>query len=88
MPRRFPELDALIRQVETKTLAQPDRLAAMIAIVHLVIDSDIDPYLLIGSLLDAIGTTVAKRVPAERRGEISVETVRLLRDVLKAHGAI
>jgi hypothetical protein len=49
--RRFPEVDALIRRVETKAAGEPDRLTAMIAVITMVIASDTDPYLLIGSLL-------------------------------------
>jgi hypothetical protein len=88
--RRFPELDALIHRVEAKAKvsAEPDRLAAMIAILNLIIASETDPFLLVGSLLEAIAKTVAERVPAHKRGEASVEAVRLLRDLLKAHGMI
>jgi hypothetical protein len=88
--RRFPELDALIHRVEAKARvpAEPDRLTAMIAILNLIIASKTDPYLLIGSLLEAIAKTLAERIPAHKRGEASVEAVRLLRDLLKAHGTI
>jgi hypothetical protein len=60
----------------------------MIAMVKLVIASDTDPYLLIGSLLEAIDTTLTERIPAEKRGEVAVMVLRLLRDLLKANGTI
>jgi hypothetical protein len=76
-------VDALIRRVEDKAVEVPDQLLAAIAIVHLL-NREADPYLLIGALVDAIATTVAERIPAERHGEVSVATARLLQDLLEA----
>jgi hypothetical protein len=67
---------------------QVDPLLVVSLPLKLTIDSDVDPYLLIGELIEAIAVAAAKRIPAEKQGEVSVEAVRLLRDRLRAHGVI
>lgn len=63
--------------------------AAVIFLIKLVImETDADPYLLTGSLVESIVTTLVKCVPAEKRSEVAVETMRLLRDRLAARGMI
>jgi hypothetical protein len=47
-----------------------------------------DPYLLNGALIEGIAATIMQRIPAEKRGEASLEAMRLLRDQLRSHGAI
>jgi hypothetical protein len=84
----FPDLDALIRQIEAQATEFPDPLAILIAMLKLVIASDTDPYLLAGALVEGIAATISARIPRERQGEVVVETVRLLRDRLETRGAI
>ncbi|MEJ0015738.1 MAG: hypothetical protein WDN25_04080 [Acetobacteraceae bacterium] len=88
MAERFPELEALVREVERAAAEQGDPVAALIKMVKLVIRSNADPYLLSGALIEGIATTIAQQVPPEKRGEVAVEAVRLLRDRLAALGAI
>ena len=84
----FPALDALIRDVETITADQTDPLAVLILLLHMLIRSEVDPYLLNGALIEGIAATIIQRIPTEKRGEASLEAMRLLRDQLRSHGAI
>jgi hypothetical protein len=84
----FPDLAALIRDVEAKAAEQPDPLAVLIALLKMVIVSDADPYLLAGALVEGIAATIAAKIPPERQGHVSVETMRLLRDRFKVAGSI
>ena len=79
---RFPALDALIRDVETIAADQTDPLAVLILLMQMLIRSEVDPYLLNGALIEGIAATIMQRIPAEKRGEASLEAMRLLRDQL------
>jgi hypothetical protein len=89
MPEQsFPDLDALIRQIEARAIEFPDPLAILLAMLKMVIASDADPYLLAGALVEGIAATISARIPPERQGEVAVEIVRLLGDRLETRGAI
>lgn len=88
MPERIAVLDALIREVEAKAAERPDTVAILVAVMKLVIASEADPYLLSGALIEGIAATILQRIPEERRGEVAVEAVRLLRDRFRSHGII
>jgi hypothetical protein len=85
---RSPALDALIREVEARAAEKPDTVAIMVGVLKLVIASDADPYLLSGALVEGIASTILQRIPDEKRGEVGVEAVRLLRDRLHAYGIV
>ena len=55
--------------------------------MRIVIRSDADPYLLNGALIEGIAT-IMQRIPAEKREEVAVQAVRLLRCRLREKGAI
>jgi hypothetical protein len=88
MPDRNPALDALIREVETQAAGKPDPVAILVGILKLVVASEADPYLLSGALVEGIASTLMQRIPDEKRSEVGVETVRLLRDRLHAYGIV
>ena len=88
MERHFPRVDTLIREAEAVAANQADPIAALVLQLHTVIQSDADPYLLAGTLVEAIAATITTRMPAEIQGETSVAMVRLLCDRLRAYGAI
>jgi hypothetical protein len=85
---RFPVLDALIRQIEHEAAGQPDPLAVLVVMLKLIIASETDPYLLTGTLIEGIAASIAKGIPPEKQGEVSVEAMRLLRDRLRVHDLI
>ena len=88
MATRFPALDALIRDVETVAVDRADPLAVFMMLIQMLIRSEVDPHLLTGALIDGITATIMQRIPTEKRGEASLEAMRLLRDQLRSHGAI
>lgn len=88
MATRFPALDALIRDVETVAADQTDPLVVLMMLIQMLIRSEVDPHLLNGALIDGIAATIMQRIPTEKRGEASLEAMRLLRDQLRSHGAI
>ena len=81
-------MQALVRETEAAAANHADPIAVLVTVLRAVIQSDADPYLLSGVLLEGVATTIATRLPPERQGEMSVATVRLLRDRLHGLGAI
>ena len=88
MPDRNPTLDALIREVEAQAGEKPDPVAILVGVLKLVIASEADPYLLSGALIEGIASTITQCIPDEKRGEVGLEAVRLLRDRLHAYGIV
>ncbi len=87
MTKRFATLDAMIREIITQTQARPDHVEVLVSITQLVNASGADPRVVVGSLVEAIVTTVTERVPPKQRAEIGSKTVRLLQDYLMERGA-
>jgi PAS domain S-box-containing protein len=67
---------------------QSNPLTMLMRHLRSAIASDTDPYLLAGALVEGVATTIAKKIPHERHGDVSVELVRLLRDRMRGHGLI
>jgi hypothetical protein len=84
----FPDLDALIRQIEATASDSADPLAILVALMKLTIASEADPYMLAGALIEGITATIMDRIPPEKRLDVAIETVRLLRDRLATRGII
>ena len=83
-----PALGALIREVEAQAAEKPDPVAILVGMLKLVIASEADPYLLSGALVEGIASTIVRRIPDEKHGEVGVEAVRMLRDRLHAYGIV
>ena len=60
-----------------------DMLARMIALAG---DDGVDPYLMLGVLIEGAARTLARHVPADRQAEATEELKLLLIQRLKAHG--
>jgi hypothetical protein len=82
----FPTVDDLIRRAERAAAATPDQVRLVAELAKLACDAGADPYLLIGALVEAAVSTVAKHVPRERQGETTEQLGRLLVARLRAHG--
>lgn len=76
----------MIRQVEAKASGELDPLAVVAMLLKLTVRSEADPYLLIGQLVEGITETVLRRIPADKQGEVAVDTIRLFCDRLRARG--
>ena len=88
MAGNIQAVNSLIHAAETAAADHLDPLLVVNLLLKLTIDSEADPYLLIGELIEAISVAVARRIPAEKQGDVAVEAVRLLRDRLRAHRLI
>ncbi len=60
----------------------------LIGCLHEAIASDADPYHLAGALIEGVAVTIAQRISPELHGDVTVATVRLLRDRMIGHGLI
>jgi PAS domain-containing protein len=83
-------LQAHVRRERALLAAQEQSqpLTVLISSLREVIASNADAYLLAGALVEGIATIIAQKIAPEMHGEVSVETVRLLRDRLHSHGLI
>ncbi|HUB48568.1 MAG TPA: hypothetical protein VMB73_26630 [Acetobacteraceae bacterium] len=61
-------------------------LQSLSAAIRSALDQDIDPYAVIGVLIEGAAVAVADSLPRKERAEAGVALVRLLQERLKAHG--
>ncbi len=88
MPTCSPAVEEVIRGAEAAAATQPNTLTVLVDTLNAVIPSAADPYLVSAALIEGLARTVVQKIPLVKQGEMSVEVVRLLRDRLRAHGAI
>jgi hypothetical protein len=80
----FAAIDDLIRQAERAAAATPDQVRLVAELVTLIGDRGVDPYLLIGALVEGAVQTLAKHIPPERQGAATERLRRLLVELLRA----
>jgi hypothetical protein len=80
----FPVVDDLIHQAERAAASKPDQVQLVAEVIRLTGDGGVDPYLLIGILIEGVVHTLANHIPAERQTEVAAATVRLLLNRLNA----
>ena len=85
--KRFQAVEDLIRRVETRAAKEPDAPALVVALVKFVTQSEVDPYLLSGVLIEGIVSVIDSRIPEDRKREVAVQAIRLLHERLQAGGA-
>jgi hypothetical protein len=88
MEQRFSAIAAMVSEIEQAAANQPDPLAVFLALLKIVLASEVDPYLLTGSMVEGIAVAIAKNIPPERQGDVAVGAVALPRDRLRSYGAI
>jgi hypothetical protein len=81
-------LEALIHNINQVSAMQPRPLDVTAAMIRRTIATGSDPYLLVGSLTEGISTAIIAQIPPERRTEVAIEALRLLRDRLRAYKLI
>ena len=84
--RSFSAIDDLIRRAEQAAAARPNQIRLVAELIKLIGDRDVDPYLLIGVLLEGAVDTLAKHIPPERQAETTERLGRLLVERLRARG--
>jgi hypothetical protein len=82
----FGAIVELIEQAEHAAARTPDPASVLAQVIRLAVESDADPYPILGVLVEGIAHTVTARVPPERQTEAAGDIEQLLTDRLAAHG--
>jgi hypothetical protein len=87
MPDRpYRAVNDLIRRVQRVAANRPDPMHILAETVSLIGESDVDPYAIVGVLIEGVVHTIAQHVPAERQAETAATVLRLLEERLSSHG--
>jgi len=82
------ELDKLIHLAEQVAADEPDPVQALADIIKNVAQSDADPYLVMGVLVEGAVHTLATRIPSVRQADTAAALSQLLEDRLKEAGLL
>jgi hypothetical protein len=87
MPHRsYPAVEVLIRRVQRVAASRPDPLHVLAATISMTSTIGMDPYAVLGILIEGAVQTVARQIPPERQAQASAELIALMHERLKAHG--
>jgi hypothetical protein len=87
MPERtFPTIETLIREVEAQAASRPELPSLLAAVIRMMAESEADPYMLAGVMIEGAVHTLTSRVPAEVQSEAAAALVRLLAERLRENG--
>jgi hypothetical protein len=87
MPDRpYPAVDALIRRVQRVAASRPDPLYILAETINLAGTIGMDPYAILGVLVEGAVQTVIHHIPSERQEEAAVTLIELLKERLQAGG--
>jgi hypothetical protein len=87
MPDRpFRAVDELIRCVARVAADRPDPLHILAQMISMIGEADVDPYAVLGVLIEGAAHTVARHIPAERQVDTAEALVELLGERLKERG--
>ncbi len=84
--RRFKTLERLIQQANRTSSGKPASAQMLAQMIRLITDDGVDPYLVLGVLVEGAVHTLARHIPPERQAETIEEVRHLLDERLKAHG--
>ncbi len=82
----FGAIVRLIEQAEQAAARARDPASVLAQVIRLVVESDADPYPILGVLIEGVAHTLTARIPQERRAEAAGDVEQLLADRLAAHG--
>jgi hypothetical protein len=86
MPDRpFRAVDELIRRVQRVAADRPDPVHILAQMISLIGETDVDPYAVLGVLIEGAAHTVSQNIPAERQDDAAVALMELLAERLKVH---
>ncbi len=86
MPDRpFRSVEELIRRVQRVAADRPDPLHVLSQMISLIGESDVDPYAILGVLIEGAAHTLVRHIPSERQADTASTLVELMEDRLKAH---
>jgi len=84
--RRFRAVDELIRRVQRVAADRPGAAYILAKTISMIGESDVDPYAVLGVLIEGAAHTVAKHIPAEQQADAAATLMHLLGDRLRARG--
>lgn len=84
--RPFPAVEALVRRVQRVAANRPDPLYILAQTIGMAGTIGLDPYAVLGVLVEGAVQTLSQHIPAERRAEAAATLIELLEERLKAHG--
>jgi hypothetical protein len=82
------ELDKLIQLAERAAADEPDPVRALADIIKVVAESDADPYVVIGVLVEGAVHALDSRIPEERKEDTAGALVQLIADRLLGNGLL
>ncbi len=83
-----PVVRKLSGQAKRAAALAPDPLAALSVAIREALQSEADPYVMLGVLLEGMTQTVITRIPSERHLGTLTASLVLLRERLAARGAV
>jgi hypothetical protein len=86
VPRSFKAIDHLIRQAEEAATSELDPIELVAALIRLTADRGVDPYLLMGTLVEGLANTLTKHIPPERQRDTAAATLKLFLARVNASG--
>jgi hypothetical protein len=87
MPDRpYRAVDDLIRRVQRVAANRPDPLHILAETISLIGETDVDPYAIVGVLIEGAVNTIAQHIPPERQAETAATLLHLLNERLNSHG--
>jgi hypothetical protein len=87
MPDRpYRAVDDLIRRVQRVAGNRPDPMHILAETIAMIGETDVDPYAVLGVLIEGVAHTFARHIPPERQADTSATLVQLLEERLGAHG--
>jgi hypothetical protein len=89
MPDRpYRAVNELIRRVQRVAANRPDPMHILAETISLIGESDVDPYAIVGVLIEGAVHTIAQHIPTERQGDTAATLLHLLEERLKAHRVV
>jgi hypothetical protein len=79
-------VDELIRPVERVAADRPDPIYILAQMISMIGEGEVDPYAVLGVLIEGAAHTVARHNPSERQPDAAEALAQLLEERLKARG--
>jgi hypothetical protein len=87
MPDRpYPAIDVLIRRVQRVAASRPDPLYVLAETINMAGMIGMDPYEVLGVLIEGAVQTIVHHIPPERQAETVDTLIELLNERLEAGG--
>jgi hypothetical protein len=87
MPNRpYPAVEALVRKIQRVAASRPDPIHILAQTIAMTGTIGVDPYVVLGVLVEGTVQTLVQHIPAERQAEAVATLKQLLEERLAAWG--